>query len=81
MRSLILMSVPGLALWGLAGCGGGGGAVAAHAVTVGREDLGGTASLRVGETLDIALDANPSTGYGWHCSWEPPAMLALASDE
>lgn len=36
--------------------------------------------LRVGQTVDLALNENASTGYSWHYSWQPQAALELTSN-
>jgi predicted secreted protein len=38
-------------------------------------DLPATVDARVGETIDLALASNASTGFSWHCTWEPEAAL------
>lgn len=34
----------------------------------------------MGETLDLQLPENPSTGYSWHISWDPADALELVGD-
>jgi len=38
-------------------------------------DLPATVDAKVGETLELALSSNASTGFSWHCTWEPRAAL------
>ena len=84
MRSLMLCVgvVAGLAGC-LSGCGGGSGkgALPTATITIHEGDLGGAVALHVGETVDIALEANATTGYEWHCAWAPEAGLELVSDQ
>ncbi|MCE5237737.1 protease inhibitor I42 family protein [bacterium] len=69
----------------LAGCGGGGNANLSDdpfeaTVRVDGGGLGGTINLALGETVEVALDENPTTGFTWHCTWVPEAGLTLAGD-
>ena len=41
-------------------------------VAVGREANGKTIRLKVGQAVELTLDAKPGTGYGWQWSNEPP---------
>jgi predicted secreted protein len=43
------------------------------------DDKGKTADLKVGDTLRITLDENPSTGYAWKIREKPPKSV-LASN-
>lgn len=49
-----------------------------HVVTAG--GLGSAVAMHVGETLNLQLQENPSTGFSWHISWEPATALELVSD-
>lgn len=44
---------------------------------LGADDFGSTVAVAVGELIDIALQANPTTGYQWRCQWEPQEALEL----
>jgi len=35
------------------------------AVTLSEEDTGSTVALRAGDTMDVVLDGNPTTGFSW----------------
>ena len=43
-------------------------------------DFGRSVELRVGQTVDIEVDENGSTGYTWRYSWRPRAGLTLVGD-
>jgi len=43
-------------------------------------DLPTTMDARVGETIELALASNPSTGYSWRCSWTPEAGLTKTGE-
>lgn len=61
----------------LCSCGGDGG----DTVTLTPADFGATVLLRTGQTLELALPDNPTTGYSWHRSWTPEGLLSLRSDD
>lgn len=79
MKTLALIVAAILALV-LAGCRDGG---EDHApmVQVRESDMGGQINVKQGQTLEVILPANPSTGYQWHCSWQPRDLLQLVSRE
>jgi inhibitor of cysteine peptidase len=82
--ALLWLVFAGLAAGGLAGCGGSDrttttapmqtGAVPG-AVIVTQSDSGKTVPLKVGNTLIVRLESNPSTGYGWAPSGTVPDCL------
>jgi len=42
-------------------------------------DKGGTVRLKVGETLEVRLKSNPSTGFMWYIQAKSTPLLKLAS--
>ena len=40
------------------------------------KDAGSTVNIRVGSTLEIALEGNPTTGYTWEIAPESGALLS-----
>jgi predicted secreted protein len=50
------------------------------AQTITEKGFGGSATLRVGELVTVALHENPSTGYSWRLKWEPRGALKLVDD-
>jgi len=48
--------------------------------TLSDADLPKTVEARVGETIDLALASNASTGYSWHCDWAPKAGLTKVGE-
>jgi inhibitor of cysteine peptidase len=67
-----------VAVLALAGCGGSDSTThPAGDVTMRPADFGTGATLTVGQTMEILLDANPTTGYTWHCTWTPESGLSL----
>jgi inhibitor of cysteine peptidase len=49
-------------------------------VTVREPQAGSQVTLRTGDTLQVALEANPTTGYTWVVAQADPAILQLAGD-
>lgn len=49
-------------------------------VTITERDFNGVVVAKVGHVIDLALKANPTTGYQWRCSWEPRNLLRLLGD-
>lgn len=47
-------------------------------VQVGKSNNGKAVSLKIGQTLEIALTSNPSTGYEWAVLKNNPKLLAVA---
>ena len=43
-------------------------------------DSGQEVSISVGETIEIDLAENPTTGYRWHLDCSPTAVLRSVSD-
>jgi len=72
--------VAGVCLLGLGACNQQPAAPGADHV-VSDLDLPATVDARVGETIDLALASNASTGYSWHCAWTPEALLTQMRDE
>ena len=59
----------------LAACGG-------ADVTVGEEDNGSGVELEVGQTLEVSLEENPTTGFAWNLTEPPdPAVIAPTDDD
>ncbi len=49
-------------------------------VQLAEHDRGSTVQVLVGQQVDIALVANPSTGYGWELSELDESVLVLESE-
>lgn len=49
-------------------------------ITVGPDDIAPAATLDVGQELDIALRANPSTGYQWVIASSDATLLAQVGE-
>lgn len=49
--------------------------------TLSRSDDNSSVELAVGETFDVALEENPTTGYRWSVETSPPDALVLDGDE
>lgn len=60
-KIIILCGLATLTALVLAGCGGGSGGM----VKANDEDNGGRVEMKVGGTLEIELESNPTTGYTW----------------
>jgi inhibitor of cysteine peptidase len=43
-------------------------------------DFGTTRDARVGQSISLSLDENPSTGFTWKRFWTPAAPLTLTQD-
>ena len=57
------------------GCGG-------ADVTVDETDNGGSVDLEVGQTLEVSLEENPSTGFAWNVTEAPDAaVIAPVEDD
>jgi len=41
-------------------------------------DKGGTVAIKMGDTLEVRLNANPSTGYMWYLLKQSTALLKLS---
>lgn len=76
MRRLIVAIAVCLCVLYLSSCGGGD--IAGYTFTP--ADFGITQTLTVGQLAVLALPANPSTGYSWHRSWTPEAVLKLMDE-
>lgn len=50
-----------------------------HVVT--EADLPGRISAHVGETIAVSLASNASTGYSWHCTWQPEGALVKLAEK
>jgi predicted secreted protein len=76
--ALVVVASMGLAAF-VVGCGGSSGS---SVVAMTLADLQGdpTVHLAIGQTLDLALDENPSTGFTWHCTWVPQSGLQLVAN-
>jgi predicted secreted protein len=64
----------------LAGCGGSPQATAGSPVRVGEAANGTQVQLVVGQTLEIALPGNPTTGFTWAAWGALPSQVATAGD-
>lgn len=40
---------------------------------------GGTVEIKMGDTLEVRLNSNPTTGYAWYVHKQSTALLKLAS--
>ena len=49
---------------------------AANVTKLTAKDAGSTVNIRVGNTLEIALEGNPTTGYTWEIAPESGALLS-----
>ena len=58
VRILIIAILLGGLIW-MSGCS------PANEVKIGMEKNGGEVQVKTGETLAIALESNPTTGYSW----------------
>lgn len=45
-------------------------------VTIGMEQSGQSVNLQVGQTMNVRLESNPTTGYTWEVKQVDPAVLA-----
>lgn len=43
-------------------------------------DLPATVAAHVGETIEVDLASNASTGYSWRCAWTPKAALTQVGE-
>ncbi|MFO7590976.1 MAG: protease inhibitor I42 family protein [Acidimicrobiia bacterium] len=66
-----------LALGGISACGGGGGGEDASGPSVYTRS-GETISVEVGEEFVILLESNPSTGYEWSVTEQPPEVRLVS---
>lgn len=80
MKALGTTLVAGALLIVAFGCGGHSSAASATRVTLTNSDFGHAATVAVDETFTVALAENPTTGFSWHCSWNPTSRLELAAD-
>jgi inhibitor of cysteine peptidase len=75
-----MIAVTALALVLLSGCskpadtGSASKASTTGAVTVTKADADKTVAVAPGQTLEVVLDANPSTGYTWMVASAPPFL-------
>ncbi len=67
---LLMWSVLLVGWYGLTAC-----SAAASPLVVGPEDHGQTVTLQVGQTLEVRLPANPTTGYEWQVREVDDAVL------
>jgi predicted secreted protein len=75
---VLLVCVLAVAVVAVAGCATGSGATSGP-VKVGESENGTTVNLTVGQTLEISLPANPTTGFDWlYGAW--PSQLTSVSD-
>jgi len=42
-------------------------------------DKGGTVEIKMGDTLEVRLNSNPTTGYEWYVHKQSTTLLTLAS--
>ena len=42
-------------------------------------DKGGTVEIKMGDTLEVRLNSNPTTGYAWYVLKQSTVLLKLAS--
>jgi inhibitor of cysteine peptidase len=75
-RSIAFLMITLIAALPLSACG----SSAAKSVTVGEQDANSTVSLRVGDTLEVVLEGNPTTGYQWEKESGDEAILKQAGD-
>jgi inhibitor of cysteine peptidase len=68
--------ITGVAMGVLAGCGSSGGA----ATQLTEKDSGKTLILKVGDTLDVTLDANATTGFQWEMSEGDATVVKLLGE-
>ena len=87
MITIIVIACLAVAIVAIAGCSGGsttsttggsatsGGATTPKTIKVTAADNGSTQQAAVGDTLEVTLDANPTTGYEWAVDGELPPVL------
>jgi inhibitor of cysteine peptidase len=56
------------------------GSSAAKSVAVGEKDANSTVSLRVGDTLEVVLEGNPTTGYQWERETADDSIVKQVGD-
>ena len=49
-------------------------------ITVSEPQAGSSVALQVGDTLEVSLESNPTTGYSWSVVQADPAILQSAGD-
>lgn len=91
LTALVLLLL--LVAWAVVGCGSGASSESASGstgtkdasaasgddtVSIGKEAANTTVSLKTGQALEMVLEGNPSTGYGW--TLEPPFGIALKEE-
>ena len=69
-RTILAAMTLALAAGNLASC-----QPAAQPVAIGEQDAGGTVALKVGDTLVVSLDGNPTTGFTWAPAAQDPVLL------
>jgi inhibitor of cysteine peptidase len=80
MKKLLMLVAVGLVLALAGGCSGSSSTVLPSPVSLTSADFGHAVTVAAGESFTITLDANPTTGYSWHCTWVPTARLSLTAD-
>ncbi len=76
MKAAIAGGLAGVLVWGALGsCAGLG--QGEEPLIVGAEDDGGRVELRMGRTLEIQLEGNPSTGYRWEAGGYGKEILEM----
>lgn len=63
--ALVMVAALAVALGGCGSSGGGSSSTSASTISVNAASQGKTVEAKVGDTLDVALPGNPSTGYTW----------------
>ena len=49
-------------------------------VTLDISDSGSAITFEVGDTFEVLLDSNPTTGYGWTVAEQPDGVTLVSSD-
>jgi len=52
----------------------------ADPIQIGAQDAGKTITLNTGDTLRVALEGNPTTGYNWLPATQNPVLLEQVGD-
>lgn len=80
LSAAVVLIVMAVASTVLAGCGSSS-AVAAGILELGPSDNGKTYTVRVGDTIQVSVPGNPTTGYGWAVSAPEGGETLLVQQE
>jgi len=71
MSRLTILFVVALVVLSLGACG----PAAPKQLNLSEKDAGSTVQLRAGDTLEVVLEGNPTTGYQWEVGGGDPAVI------